>query len=477
MQERFPSKLRVVATFVMICATASLLGLAGASSAGAATGTPASVTISDVTVTEGNSGSSLVAAFTLRLNKRARGSVAYGTANDTAKQPADYLSKSGVVKFNGNRSRKVQITVLGDAIDEFDETFSVRLSSPQNLVIADVEGLGTILDDDPLPVLSASDAIVPEANAGQTTVASVDVALTGLTEKTVHVDYAIADGTATAPDDYTPTTGTLSFAPGQTVQSVQVPIVGDDLVEGAETFALNLSGADQATIGQGQATVTVQDNDQAAPVTISIGDQSIKEGDSGVKTLTFTVSLWQPAAASVDYQTANGSALAPGDYLAANGHVDFTADGPTSQTVSVSIVGDRRLEHLESFFVNLVNASGGQIADGQAAGEIRDNDTRTTLIRVWKRYGRIRARGLVTPAHPGRRMIVRLYRYSNGKWVWLVTRRPYLFGSTDLNLDGFPDSRFRTSFLRPRAGTCKVVAIFPADSDHRRSTASKKISC
>jgi len=74
-------------------------------------------------------------------------------------------------------------------------------------------------------------------------------------------------------------------------------------------------------------------------------------------------------------------------------------------------------------------------------------------------------------------MIVRLYRYSNGKCVWLVTRRPYLFGSTDLNLDGFPDSRFRTSFLRPRAGTCKVVAIFPADSDHRRSTASKKISC
>src|SRR5205809_1485205 len=134
MGTNIPSKPRVVATFVTMCAMASLLGVAGASSAGAST--PASVTISDVTVTEGNAGSSVLAVFTLRVNKRARGSVAYATANGTAKQPADYLSKSGVVKFNGKGSRKVSITVLGDAIDEFDETFSVGLSSPQNLVIA-----------------------------------------------------------------------------------------------------------------------------------------------------------------------------------------------------------------------------------------------------------------------------------------------------------------------------------------------------
>lgn len=475
MAKDIPSRLRVVATFVTTCAIASLLGLAGAVPAGAAT--PASVTISDVTVTEGNPGSAVVATFTLKVNKRARGSVAYATANGTAGQPADYLAKSGVVKFNGKGSRKVAITVVSDAVDEFDETFFVRLSNPQNLIIADGEGVGTMLDDDPLPVLSTSDAVVPEGNAGETTMASVDVTLTGLTEKTVHVDYATADGSATMPDDYSAASGTLTFAPGETVQSVQFPIVGDDAVEGAETLALNLSGADQATIGQGQAMVTIQDNDVPAPVTISVGDQSVQEGDKGLKTLTFTVSLSQQADASVDYQTANGSALAPGDYLAASGHLDFTASGPISQPVSVSIVGDLRLEHLEDLFVNLVNASGAQITDGQAKGEIRDNDTRTRLIKLWKRYGRIRVRGLVTPAHAGRRMIVRLYRYRNGKWVWLRTRRPYLYGSTDVNLDGFPDSRFSTSFLRPRPGTCKVVAIFPRDSDHRSSRISKKISC
>jgi hypothetical protein len=469
-------KPRMVGIFVTMCAMASLLGVAGASSAGAATGTPASVTVSDVTLTEGNPGSSVVAVFTVRVNKRARGSVAFATVNGTARQPADYLAKSGVVKFNGKGSRKISVTVVGDTTDEFDETFGVRLSSPQNLIIADGEGLGTILDDDALPVLSASNSVVPEGNAGESTVASVDVGLTGRTEKTVQVDYATADGTATTPDDYAATAGTLTFAPGQTVQSVQVPIVGDDAVEGDEALSLSLSAPDEATIGQGQATVTVQDNDQVSPVTLSVGDQSIKEGDSGVRTLSFTVSISQTAAASVDFQTANGSALTSGDYLGASGHLDFTSGGPISQSVSVSVVGDRRLEHLESFFVNLVNASGAQVADGQGIGEIRDNDSRTTL-RVWKRFGRIRARGMVTPAHPGRRMIVRLYRYSGGKWVWLMTRRPYLYGSSDLNLDGFSDSRYGTSFPRPRAGTCKVVAIFRGDSDHRRSSISKKISC
>src|SRR5436853_490384 len=84
------------------------------------------------------------------------------------------------------------------------------------------------IDDDPLAVLSTSNAVVPEGNAGQTTMASVDVALTGLTEKTVHVNYATGDSTAAAPDDYLATSGTLTFGPGQTVQSVQVPVVGDD---------------------------------------------------------------------------------------------------------------------------------------------------------------------------------------------------------------------------------------------------------
>jgi hypothetical protein len=473
MSKGIRSKLRAGTTFLALSVTASLLGL-GISSASAAT--PASVTISDATVTEVNAGATVQAVFTIRVNHSAKGSLSFATANGTAKAPGDYLPKSGAIKLNGKGTRKISITVVGDNTDEFDETFFVRLSNPHNLIIADGEGMGTIVDNDPLPVLDAADSVVPEANAGQSTVASVDVTLTGATEKPVHVDYATADGSATAPDDYASASGTLTFAPGQTVQTVQVTVAGDDAVEGDETFSLNLSNADEATIGH-QATVTIQDNDVPAPVTMSINDVSLKEADKGVKALTFTVSLSQPAAASVDFQTANGTGLAPSDYLAASGHLDFVSGGATSLPVSVSVVGDLRVEHNEDFFVNLLNVSGAQLVKPQGVGTIRDNDTRTRILRLWKRYGRIRVRGLLTPAHPGKRMIVRLYRYRNGRWVWLSTHRPYLYGSSDLNLDGFLDSRFGTSFSRPRPGTCKVVTIFPGDSDHRRSSTSKKITC
>jgi hypothetical protein len=474
MSKRIRSRLRSGAAFLALSVMTSVLGLAGLPSAGAAT--PASVTISDATITEVDAGSTVQAVFTVRVNKSARGSLSYATANGTAKAPADYLPKSGVLKFNGKGTRKISITVVGDAVDEFDETFFVRLSNPSNLLIADGEGMGAIIDNDPLPVLDAADSAVPESNAGQSTVASFDVTLTGATEKPVHVDYATSDGSATAPDDYAAAAGTLTFAPGQIVQTVQVPVAGDDAVEGNESFALNLSNADEATIGH-QAAVTIQDNDVPAPATMSIDDVSVKEGDKGVQALTFTVSISQSVPASVDFGTGSGTAAAASDYLPASGHLDFVLGGATSQTVAISVVGDLPVEHDEDFFVNLLNVSGAQLLKAQGVGTIRDNDTRTRLLRVWKRYGRIRVRGLLTPAHRGKRMIVRLYRYANGRWVRLSTHRPYLYGSSDVNLDGFADSRFGTSFLRPRAGTCKVVAIFPGDIDHRRSSASKKISC
>jgi hypothetical protein len=474
MRKDIRSRLRATTTFLALSVTASFLGLAVALPASAAT--PASVTISDPTVTEVDAGATVQAVFTVKVSRFAKGSVSFATANGTAKAPGDYLPKSGVLKLNGKGSKKISVTVVGDAADEFDETFFVRLSNPRNIIIADGEGMGTIVDNDPLPTVAGVDSVVPEANAGQSTVASIDVTLTGATEKTVHVDYATADGSATAPDDYASTAGSLTFAPGQTVQTVQVPVAGDDAVEGNESFALNLSNADEATIGH-QATVTIQDNDVPAPATMSIDDVSIKEGDKGVKALTFTVSISQSVPASVDFGTASGSAAAASDYLPANGHLDFVLGGVTSQTVAISVVGDLPVEHDEDFFVNLLNVSGAQLVKAQGVGTIRDNDTRTRLLRVWKRYGRIRVRGLMTPAHPGKRMIVRLYRYANGRWVRLSTHRPYLYGSSDVNLDGFMDSRFRTTFLRPRPGTCKVVAIFPGDIDHRRSSASKKISC
>ena len=133
------------------------------------------------------------------------------------------------------------------------------------------------------------------------------------------VDYATADGTATAPVDYAAGTGSLTFTPGQTTKTVTVVVAGDSLDEIDETFTLNLSGAVNAAIADDSGLGTILDND-ALP-TVSVNDVTVIEGDSGTIDATFTVSLNAPSgrALSVDYATANNTATAPADYTAVSG--------------------------------------------------------------------------------------------------------------------------------------------------------------
>src|SRR5918994_1519084 len=93
------------------------------------------------------------------------------------------------------------------------------------------------------------------------------------------------------------------------------------------------------------------------PTTVSIGDASITEGDSGTKTLTFTVTRSDDLGEfTVDYTTTNGSAIAPGDFVAVtepdpNNTLSFTAGGALTQTVSITIKGDTEFEADEIFTV------------------------------------------------------------------------------------------------------------------------------
>ena len=87
------------------------------------------------------------------------------------------------------------------------------------------------------------------------------VTLSGASGKTVTVDYATADGTATSPADYTSAAGTVSFAPGIITRTFTVPIVGDTLDEFDETLLANLSNPTNATISDNQGVGTITDND------------------------------------------------------------------------------------------------------------------------------------------------------------------------------------------------------------------------
>ena len=130
---------------------------------------------------------------------------------------------------------------------------------------------------------------VTEGDSG-TVNATFTVSLSTVSGRTVTVDYATANGTATAPADYTavPVTA-LSFSPGQTTRTVTVVVNGDALDEGDETFNVNLSGASGATIGDGIGVGTITDDDPLPA--LSINDVTVTEGDTGTVAATFTIGL------------------------------------------------------------------------------------------------------------------------------------------------------------------------------------------
>ena len=230
------------------------------------------LSIDDVTVTEGDSGP-VEAEFTLTLEPAASDPVSldFETVDQTATAPGDYTAhpKTRIELAEGETSATVVVTVNGDTADEFDETFLVRLTNATNAAMAgaggapatSAEGVGTIEDDDPKPVLTVNDVRMVEGSEGPKA-ANFTVVLSPAWPQTVTVRYATVDGTATAASgDYQPLSGTLTFAPGDASKRLSVIVNGDSEPEPEETFALRLSEPTNAVVGKADGTVTIVDDD------------------------------------------------------------------------------------------------------------------------------------------------------------------------------------------------------------------------
>ena len=305
-------------------------------------------------------------------------SVDYATADGTATAPGDYAGASGTLSFApGQTTKTVDVAVQGDLLNEFDETFAVNLSNLSNVAPGILSGTGTIVDDDPMPTVSVGDVSVPEGDAGAAN-ATFTVSLSAPSGKPISVDYATADGTATAPGDYAGASGTLSFAPGQTTKTVDVAVSGDTTYENDETFGFSLSNLVNVAPGAVSATGTIS-NDDALPHA-SISDRSVTEGDAGTTAATFTVSLTNPSAfpISVDVSTSDQTATAPGDYGPVSTTLNF-APGQVSTTVDVLVQGDTVHELDETYAVDLSNPTGAALADAHGVGTIVDDDAAPVL--------------------------------------------------------------------------------------------------
>lgn len=249
---------------------------------------PARIRFSSSTTTASEGGT---ATFQVTRNAPAAGpvSVDYSTASGTATSGDDFTPRTGTVSWGAGESgtKTIAVPVRADSAAEGDETFSVSLSNITGVDVvfgAPTTATATIAANEAGPTLQFGSASASATEGGS---ATLNVTRVGSTTQPVSVDYGTASGSADA-SDYTPASGTLSWAAGDSApKTITIPITDDQLEEGAETFNVNLSNpAGGATLGTpAAATVTIAASDSRTPParpTLSLGGAT-KQKLSSVK--------------------------------------------------------------------------------------------------------------------------------------------------------------------------------------------------
>jgi hypothetical protein len=372
-------------TILPACLLAASLLLAAP--AGAAVPAPVRVTVGDAQITESNT-SPRVMTFTVRLSRAVRHPVRvdFATRDRSARARREYGARKGYVVFRPRqRVRRFDVRVYGDFTDEEDKDFEVRLGRPvlllptradraaaPRLSLRDGVGRGLIVDDDPIPYVSVGDARVVEST-GLTPSAVFELSLTAASEKPIYVRAVTGGGTAAGSRDYVHLDQDVLIPPGQRTRQVAIQVNGDKIDEADETLELSVFSPRNAFLHDWQGVAIIQDDD--APPSVSIGDVSVSEGDSGLSEAWFEVALSAPSGlpVSVSYSTTDGSARAGSDYLHATGTLDF-APGETTKWVRVYVAGDTSDESSETFFVGLTTPFSASLGDAQGRGTVVDDD-------------------------------------------------------------------------------------------------------
>ncbi len=222
-----------------------------------------------------------------------------------------------------------------------------------------------------------------------TSQATITVSLSPASSVPVSVEFATLDGSATAGSDFTPTSGQLTFAPGQTTKSFTVGIINDRLDEATETVRLALSNARAAVLGSpATAVLSILDND--LPPTVRFRSNLTSAFESAGQA-TIDVLLSEPSGlpVSVAYATRNGTAIAGTDYTRTSGRLMFTP-GQTLQSFVVPIANDSVRELDETVFLSITSPSNATLSTPSTATlTIRDGGPAAGAITASTRKRRL----------------------------------------------------------------------------------------
>ena len=263
----------------------------------------------------------------------------------------DYASRSGTLTItSSDPNPTISIPIVDDSLDEAAETFDIELSSSDGTALPSTHAV-TINDDDGPPSASLSPTEVDETDGTVTFAARL--ASSG---RAAMVEYATRDGTAKSAEDYARTSGTLTFAKGDTEESFTVAIEDDVLDENDETFEIVLTSPNGTARASTHAVTIAGDDDD--PPSVSIDLSSAGE-DAGRVTFAAKLSEGSGRIVTVDYATSDGTARAGTDYSSATGTLTFAA-ADVEETFEVELT-DNALEDGDRTFQIALSSPDGTI--------------------------------------------------------------------------------------------------------------------
>lgn len=312
----------------------------------------------------------------------------FGGGSTTAVEGTDYAKTSGTVTFpDGETTKTISVTMMRNE-ESPPRTLEVHLSNATNGAV-----LGT-LSTLVLNLLGNSASSSSSSTAGATTTVpsagalefsanayAVDEAGGSLTITVnrrggstgeAKVNYAVVGGTATSGTHYTLTSGTLTFAAGETVKTFSMQVSDNATIDGNKTvnIALNTPTGGAVIGTPSTAVVSIIDSD----VGVSSGSGSVQFSTAGYTVLesggSVTVTVIRQGSytgtINVNYATSDGTATAGSDYTNTSGTLVF-APGESSKQFFVPIIKDALTENEETINVNLSNVTGGTIGERSSA--------------------------------------------------------------------------------------------------------------
>lgn len=367
-----------------------------------------SITIAaiDAAKVEGNAGSS---SFTFSVTRSglatSSATVAYTLTGSggSAVDAADFVGglAGGSINFAANELTKtVTIVVAGDVLVEADETFTVALVSGSGSAATVLSSAQGVIRNDDSTSLSLASQSRAEGAEGTTTVFRFDVVASQAVAGGFDLPFTVTAGTASLGQDFSITTlSPLRFTGGvNETRTIEVAVIGDSTVEATETFQVALGtptnfaagiAASRFTLPASAVTGTLSNDDTT---TLAIQGQSRAEGDSGVATLDFPVTLSNAVVGGLElpFTIVAGTATTGIDFsLVTSSPLRFTGTAGETQSIRVQIVGETTVELNETFSIALgtpanlaagIEAVAVTTTGSPATGTITNDDTATLSI-------------------------------------------------------------------------------------------------